>query len=86
MRHRGKNEKARDSLVSSEISPLWRWQTCVSQIQEQGFPGDQMTYMMDFNTAMFPFMIPLKQREMTIATKDRDKPKDTAEIAEPTQP
>ena len=41
---------------------------------------------MHLSTAMFPFITPFRLRVMTIATNDRERPKATAEMAEPIQP
>jgi len=75
----GKKEKARDSLVSSEISPLYV-STATREVCH--FP----THMMHFSTATFPFIIPFKLRVMTSVQKLLLNPKATAEMEEPTHP
>jgi hypothetical protein len=70
----GKNENARDSLVSSAISALE-----ISLIRT-------WTHIIDFKTAIFPFIIPFKLRVMMIAMNDLLSPKATAVTADPIQP
>lgn len=43
-------------------------------------------YIADLRTATLPFMKPTKHRDRHIVKKERDKPKQTAERAEPMQP
>lgn len=85
LRHMGKNEKARDSFVESEISPLGisasgRRPRTISLEAGSG------THMTLFKTATFPFIIPFKLRVMTKVQKLLLKPKATAEIDDPMHP